>query len=156
MELGLSLDREKQADAVSTTSFGPQVKWAYAVNDALSVGAALSLKFNSGSPRYAGSSLVLPLTWRLTDAVSAHVNWGRNFLRGGVSQPKAGASLEWSPVSDLSLVAERFREADSNATRVGAGYALTPSVKLDISRARTLNAEGSSWWTAGLTWEFDR
>ncbi len=156
VELGLNLDKEKQATSDAATTIGPQTKWAYPLNDVLSMGVVASAKFNSQSPRYASSTLVLPLTWRVTDTLSAHANWGRNFLRGGVGQPRGGVSLEWAPISDLSLVAERFREAANNSTRLGARYALTPDVKLDISRARSLNAGGVSWWTAGVIWEFDR
>ena len=156
VELGLNLDNEKQATTDAVTSFGPQIKWAYPLNDVLSIGAVASVKFNSQSPRYASSTLVIPLSWRATETLSVHVNYGRNFLRGGVDQPRGGVSLEWTPISDLSLVAERFREAANNSTRLGARYALTPDVKLDISRARSLHAGGVSWWTAGVIWEFDR
>ena len=156
VELGLNLDKEKQTSSDAATSFSPQIKWACPLNDVLSVGVVASAKFNSQSPRYASSSVVLPLSWRATDTLSAHVNWGRNFLRGGAGQPRGGVSLEWAPTSDVSLVAERFREAANNSTRLGARYALTPDVKLDISRARSLHAGGASWWTAGVIWEFDR
>lgn len=156
VELGLNLDKEKQATSDAATSFGPQIKWAFSMNDVLSVGAVASARFNSQSPRYASSTLVIPVTWRVTETLSAHANWGRNFLRGGVGQPRGGVALEWSPISDVSLVAERFREAANNSTRLGARYALTPDVKLDISRARGLHAGGVSWWTAGVIWEFDR
>ena len=156
VELGLNLDKEKQTSSDAATSFSPQIKWAFPLNNAFSVGIAASAKFNSQSPRYASSSVVLPLSWRATDSLSAHVNWGRNFLSGGAGQPRGGVSLEWAPTSDVSLVAERFREAANNSTRLGARYALTPDVKLDISRARSLHAGGASWWTAGVIWEFDR
>ena len=156
VELGLNLDREKQTTADAATSFGPQIKWAFSFNDVLSMGAVASIKFNSQSPRYASSTVVIPVTWRATDTLSAHANWGRNFLRGGAGQPRGGVSLEWTPITDVSLVAERFREAANNSTRLGARYALTPDVKLDISRARGLHAGGVSWWTAGVIWEFDR
>ena len=156
VELSLNLDKEKQATVDAATSVGPQVKWVYALNEVVSVGAVASARFNSQSPRYVSSTLVLPLTWRATDTLSAHLNWGRNFLRDGGGQPRGGVSLEWAPVSDVSLVAERFREAANNSTRVGARYTLTPEVKLDISRARSLNAGGVSWWTAGVIWEFGR
>ena len=156
VEVGLNLDKDKQSTSDAATSFGPQVKWALPLNDVLSIGAVASAKFSSQAPRYASSTLVLPLTWRVTDTLSAHVNWGRNFLRGGVGQPRGGVSLEWLPISDLSLVAERFREAANNSTRLGARYALTSDVKLDISRASSLHAGGVSWLTASVIWEFDR
>ena len=156
VELSLNLDKEKQTLSDAATSFGPQIKWAFPLNDVLSVGVAASAKFSSQSPHYASSTVVLPLSWRATDTLSAHVNWGRNFLRGGAGQPRGGVSLEWAPTSDVSLVAERFREAANNSTRLGARYALTPDVKVDISRARSLHAGGLSWWTAGVIWEFDR
>ena len=156
VELGLSLDKEKQTTSDNATSYGPQIKWAFPLNDVLSVGVAASAKFNSQSPHYASSTVVFPLSWRATETLSAHVNWGRNFLRGGAGQPRGGVSLEWAPTSDVSLVAERFREAANNSTRLGARYALTPDVKLDISQARSLHAGGVSWWTAGAIWEFDR
>ena len=156
VELGLNLDREKQSGSDAATSFGPQIKWAYPLSEVLSIGAVGSVKFNSQAPHYASSTLVIPLTWRATETLSAHANYGRNFLRGGVGQPRGGVSLEWAPISSLSLVAERFREAANNSTRLGARYAVTPDVKLDISHARSLHAGGVSWWTAGLVWEFDR
>lgn len=89
VELGLNLDKENQAMSDAATSFGPQIKWTYDLNEVLSIGAVASAKFNSQSPRYASSTLVLPLTSRATDTLSAHLNWGRNFLRGGVGQPRA-------------------------------------------------------------------
>ena len=156
VELGLNLDKEKQVTLDAATSFGPQIKWAFPLNDVLSVGVVASAKFNSQSPRYASSTLVIPVTWRATETLSVHANYGRNFLRGGVGQPRGGVSLEWAPITDVSLVAERFREAANNSTRLGARYTLTPDVKLDISRARGLHAGGVSWWTAGVIWEFDR
>ena len=156
VELGLNLDREKQTSSDPATSFSPQIKWAFPLNDALSVGVAASAKFNNQSPHYASSTVVLPLSWRATDTLSAHLNWGRNFISGGAGQPRGGVSLEWAPISDLSLVAERFREGVNNAARLGARYALSPDVKLDISRARSLHAGSVSWWTAGVMWEFDR
>ena len=156
VELGLNLEKEKQVTLDAATSFGPQIKWAFLLNDVLSVGVVASAKFNSQSPRYASSTVVLPLSWRATETLSVHANYGRNFLRGGVGQPRGGVSLEWAPITDVSLVAERFREAANNSTRLGARYALTPDVKLDISRARSLHAGGVSWWTAGVIWEFDR
>ena len=156
VELALNLDKEKQSLLDAATSFGSQIKSAHPLSDAVSIGVVASAKFNSQAPRYASSTLVVPLTWRTTDTLSAHVNWGRNFLRGGVGQQRGGVSLEWAPVGDLSLVVERFREAANNSTRLGARYALTPDVKLDISRARSLSAGGPSWWTAGVIWEFDR
>ena len=156
VELGLNFDKEKQTVSDAATSFSPQIKWAFPLNDALSVGVAASAKFDSQSPHYASSTVVLPLSWRATDTLSAHVNWGRNFITGGAGQPRGGVSLEWAPISDLVLVAERFREAANNSTRLGARYALSADVKLDISRARNLHAGGVSWWTAGVVWEFDR
>ena len=156
VELGLNLDKEKQTSSDAATSFGPQIKWAFPLNDVLSVGVAASAKFSSQSPHYASSAVVLPLSWRATDTLSAHVNWGRNFLRDGAGQPRGGMSLEWAPISTVSLLAERFREGANNATRLGARYALMPDVKVDISRARSLHAGGVSWWTAGVIWEFDR
>lgn len=156
VELGLNLDKEKQATTDAAFSFGPQIKWAFPLNDVLSTGAVASAKFNSQSPRYVSSALVLPLTWRATDTLSAHANWGRNFLPAGAGQPRGGVSLELAPTSDVSLVAERFREGTNNSTRLGARYTLAPDLKLDISRARSLSAGGVSAWSAGVMWEFDR
>ena len=156
VELSVNVDREHQTGMDANSSVSPQLKWAYALNDALSIGAVASGKFGSQSPRYVGSTLVLPLSWRIHNNLSAHVNWGRNFVRGSASQPRGGASLEWTPSSNVSLVAERFREADYNATRLGVRYVLTPDIKLDLSRARSLHAGGAIGWIAGVTWEFDK
>lgn len=42
VEPGLNIDGEKQAISDAATRFGPQIKWAYALNKALSIGAAAS------------------------------------------------------------------------------------------------------------------
>ena len=59
---GHCLDNEKQGARGVATSFDPQIKWAYPLNEVLSIGVAASAKFNSQSPRYASSTVVIPLT----------------------------------------------------------------------------------------------
>lgn len=156
VELGLNIEREKYSGQAGLTSFSPQVKWATSLNDQLNVGLVAGSTFARQSARYTGSTLYIPLTWRASDALLAHVNWGRDFQRGGPGQARGGVALEWTANADWSFVAERFRQAGDGSARIGARWALLPGVSLDISRASTLGPAGPTWATVGVNWQFDR
>lgn len=155
VELGLNLEREKFRGADSKTLLGPQLKWAYGLTDVLSIGVVAGASFATASSRYVASSVVVPLTWRVTPSLAAHVNWGRDLVRSGPDLPRGGLALEWSPIETWSFVGERFVQAQAHSARLGARWAFTPGLSLDISRARTRGAAGPDWVTVGLNWELD-
>lgn len=154
VELDLNIDREKFTGMDGATSFSPQVKWATSLNEQLAVGLVVGSRFNNQSPRYAGSTLYIPVTWRAGDTLSLHANWGRDFQRIGPNQARGGLALEWAPVADWSFIAERFLQSGSSSARAGVRWAFKPGLSLDISRARTLGPGGPSWTTVGVNWQF--
>ena len=154
VELDLNVDREKFTGMEGATSFSPQIKWATDVNEQLAVGLVVGSRFNNQSPRYASTSVYLPVTWRAAETVSVHANWGRDFQRTGPNQARAGVALEWAPVADWSFIAERFLQSGSHSARAGLRWAFKPGLSLDLSRARTFGEAGPGWTTVGINWQF--
>jgi hypothetical protein len=154
-EWGLNLDATRQAGAGSAMAAGPQVKWAYPLNDRLAVGLVLSATAQDSAPRLAGGGLVLPLTWQAAPSLQLHLNLGRDFRRSAPDTARSGAALEWAPGASWSFVGEGFREGGATFQRLGARYALGPALQADLSRTwgRKNAADG---WTAGVNWIFAR
>ena len=156
VELGLNLEREKFRDVDGKTLLGPQVKWAYSLTDELGIGVVAGASFSTASASYVASSVVVPLTWRVTPSLAAHANYGRDLVRHGPDLPRGGLALEWSPTETRSFIGERFVQARAHSARLGARWTVTPGLSLDISRARTQGAAGPGWVTVGLNWELER
>lgn len=156
VELGLNADRVHLSGAGSVTTAGPQVKWATAIDERLSAGIVVSASWQEGAPRYLGSTVVLPVTWRAGETLLVHVNAGRDLRAGADDENRAGVALEWAPLPAWSFVAERFRESRTNYWRAGARWVFTEALNVDLSHARSLDRGVPAWWTLGLTWAFDR
>ena len=156
VELDLNIERQKFAGLAGSNSFSPQVKWATSLNEQLNIGLVVGSSFTSQSLGYTGSTVYIPLTWHASDALLAHVNWGRDFQRGGPNQARGGLALEWTTSAELSFIAERFLQSGANSARVGARWAVMPGLSLDISRASTLGPAEPTWITVGVNWQFDR
>lgn len=157
VELGLNLDRQRPGEAgTSTTLVGPQLKWAHALTERLSVGIAAAASWQGPGARYQGSSLVLPLSLQLSDQWQAHVNLGRDFRAGQADGSRAGAALEWAPNAAWSFMGEGFRDGGTRHWRLGGRWNLRPGLSLDLSRARGLGAQPTAWWTLGLNAVIDR
>lgn len=156
VELGLNVDRASTAEDGSIVLGGPQIKWAYPLGDRWSTGIVLSATWENRAPRFVGSTLVIPVTWQASETLAVHANLGRDFLRDESDTARVGAALEWAPSQTWSFVAERFREFERIFWRASARYALSPSVNVDLSRARGLNGASLEWWMVGLAWVFDR
>ncbi|MEO8807348.1 MAG: hypothetical protein ABI433_14810, partial [Burkholderiaceae bacterium] len=156
IELGLALERVRSAGEPATGGFGAQVKWARPLDARWSTGVVLALAAQDRSPRYVGSAIVIPVTWKATETLLAHLNVGRDFLHRQRDQDRAGLALEWAPLEAGSLVAERYWEGGVHFRRVGARWALTPSTTIDLSQARGLHGSAPAWWTLGLSWAFER
>ena len=159
VELGLNLEREHSGEG-RTVRVGPQVKWAFDINDRLSVGVLATVGWQSAAHetalRFASSSVVVPVTWQIDESWRAHVNLGRDFRRAQPSTSHSGAAIEWSALPSVSFVAERFREGGGSAWRAGVRWMPMQALSIDLSRARGLRADAPAWWTLGLTWAFAR
>lgn len=156
VEVGLNLDRVRLGDSSTTTVVGPQIKWATAVTEQLSLGLAVSANWQSGAPRYLGSMLVVPVSMQLSEQWLAHVNVGRDFRPGPTDSSRAGAALEWIPNAAWSVIGECFRDSGTKLWRLGGRWTLTQSVSLDLSRTQGLGTKPPAWWTLGLNVVIDR
>lgn len=156
VELGLNLDRTRLAGSDAFVSGGPQIKWAAPLTDSIHYGVVLSTAWQDSRPRFAGSSLLFPVTWQAAEGWALHANLGRDFRRQGPDFNRSGVALEWTPFPQWSVVAERFRESGANFWRVGARYAVSDRLSIDLGQAKGLAGTAPAWWTLGLNWAFQR
>ena len=159
-EWGVNLDRATASSETSSFAYGVQAKWARPVVESLTGGLVVAATWQGRAPRrFTGGSVIVPLTWQATDTLLLHANIGRDFRNGAADTSRAGVALEWSPLTDWSLIVERYRESDSSFWRAGTRYAINPNLSLDLSRASDIRSGGgraSSWWTLGVNWAFER
>lgn len=155
VEVGFDLDRYRH-DAMTQTYTSAQIKYALALNPTWSIGLAALSSARDHASRYAGSSIVMPVTWTLSETLLAHFNVGRDLIPGRPDTPRNGAALEWSPAQKWSFITERFQEAGDGFWRVGARYALTPMLNVDASTAHDTRVDAPRRWTVGLTWVMTR
>lgn len=155
VEIGLDLDRYR-GDSSTRTYTSAQLKYARPLSAAWSVGIAAQTSMSSRASHYSGSSIVLPVTWTMTDALWMHLNLGRDFVPARPDTPHNGVALEWAASSRWSFVAERFQEIGDGFWRVGARYAISPMLNVDLSSAHDTRVDAARRWTAGLTWVIDR
>lgn len=156
VELGLNVDRARAGDASKNSVLGPQVKWASALNEQLSIGLAAAANWQNHTPRYLGSSLIVPISYQVSQAWLAHVNIGRDFLSGAANSSRAGMALEWAPNSTWTFIGERFRDSGTDHWRLGGRWTLNEALSLDLSRAQGMGNTSSFWWTLGLNLAFNR
>jgi len=156
VELGLGWDRLRTSSADLPTATSAQVKWAVGITETLSVGAAAAAYWQAASPRYLGTSLVIPLSWRISDSLQTHVNLGRDFLHRGPNPTRAGVSVEWQPVSGWLLIAEQFRQFEGTFARAGLRWEPSKALSVELSLADRWGGRSSSWWAFGVAWAFEQ
>ena len=155
LEVGLNLDRLR-ADGGGTVSAGVlQLKWAHELLHGLNAGVVLAAGAGDREPHFIGTSLLLPLTWQVSEGLRFHFNAGRDFLRGSANLSRGGAAVEWDPSASWTLIAERFREVGLDFWRAGLRYAPRPEFSVDLSRAEGM-AGARDRWAFGLTFAFSR
>jgi len=155
VELAVNADRLQPRDRAPQTPVGPQIKWAAAIDDRVAVGLVALVAWQGSAPRYAGATLYAPLTIRVADVLRLNVNVGQDWLRDLPARGRAGASLEWQPAPEWTIIAERFRQYGSDFARVGVQWQQSASLGFDLSRARGVGATSAGAWTLGATWTFD-
>ncbi len=162
VEVGLNLDRAASPDAATVASGGPQVKWTFlgrepdaAWSAAATLAATVDLR-HGGRP---GGQFVLPLSWRVSDPLSIHVNVGTDWAtRSGVATARRGAALEWACTERLTLIAERHRSVDLWTSRLGARITVAPLTSIDVSVSRSGPVDGGRQRSVviGFNREFSR
>ncbi|NCT83958.1 MAG: hypothetical protein GXC94_12475 [Comamonadaceae bacterium] len=152
VEAGLSLEH----DAVGVQGAGLHLKWARALQPGLDVGLVWAAGWQSGETRFAGQTLLLPLSWVPHDDLVLHLNLGREFRPHGADVGRYGAALEWRVAPRWQALAEGWRDARGPQRRLGLRYAAGERVSVDLSRAQAQAASRSAWWTLGLNWAVGR
>lgn len=156
VEVGLGWDRLRTDSADAATVTNVQVKWAVGITETLSVGAAAAAYWQAASPRYLGASLVIPVSWRISDSLQTHLNLGKDFLYGGPSPTRAGFAVEWQPISGWVLIAERFRQFEGTFGRAGLRWEPSKALSVELSLADRWGGRSSPWWAFGVAWAFDQ
>ncbi len=156
VELGVGVDRARDAGVGKTNTVSPQLKWATPIGGRWSAGVVVAGAWQDRSPGYLGSSLIVPLTWQPADGWSVHVNAGRDFLPGARDTHRAGAAIEWTAAPNWTLVGERYREGGADYGRAGLRWAPSDSLSVDLSRAHSSGGDAPAWWTLGVNWVFGR
>lgn len=155
-ELGINLERNAPSAETAVRSFGIQLKWARELQLDLSIGVTWSGIWQSGSPRFAGHTLLLPLSWSPREDLALHLNIGRDMPAQGAGLALYGAAAEWRSASHWEALAEWWRDGLGTKGRIGLRYVVDEHLSLDISRARSANAAQGLWWTLGVNWALAR
>ena len=142
LELGSGVERSRINGEFQSTA-NPQLKWATNINERVSIGLAAALNFQNSAPRYAGTSLVIPVSVRLTETLQSYLNVGRDFNHAAPDQPRGGVALEWEAVTKWVVIGERFRQGGTNGARAGVRYEPSDALSFDLSRTRELQSGGA-------------
>jgi hypothetical protein len=154
VELGLNADRSQWTGQEPATIVGPQIKWAAAVDDRVSIGVVALAGWQGKAPRHA-AALYAPLTVRVSPSLSLHANGGRDWSDGAPATTRAGLAVEWVALRDATLIGERFRQSGGNFARLGVRWQAGAAVSIDLSRAQGLGSTSGAWWTLGVNWALD-
>ena len=154
VELALNLDRVSSASGVRSTA-GPQLKWvtdiAAPVSSGLVWGAAFDLR-RGGRPAH---TLYAPLTWIVRDTLAFNANLGADWDAAGARTRRFGASGEWLAQQRLTLIAERVKFGGDWTSRLGARFALSDAISVDLSAAR-VGPRAAHVYVIGLNHDFER
>lgn len=150
IEFGLSLDRSSPPDGPAVHALGAQVKWAQELQPGLSIGAFWGATWQSGSPRFAGHVLLLPLTWTPAPSLSVHLNVGRDLPARQPGAAHHGAALEWQITPAWQALAETWKDGQGSHHRAGLRYVINEQWSVDLSRAQARSGGRPAWWTLGL------
>lgn len=156
MEIGLNLERNANRAAPTQRSAGFQLKWAREVAPGFSLGAIWAAGWQSGSPRFTGHAVLVPLSWNPREDLALHLNLGLDLPSQAASVRHYGVALEWQPSEHWQGLLEAWRDGLGPQDRVGLRYLFSERLSVDLSRARAIRSTGASWWTLGLNWAFDR
>ncbi|MCH7341786.1 hypothetical protein LZ017_00090 [Pelomonas sp. CA6] len=156
VELGLNLTRNSPRGEAVQRSGGLQLKWAREWLPGLGAGLVWSATWQNQAPRYAGQTLLIPLSWQPRQDLTLHLNLGRDFRRREPDQTRRGVALEWQPHERWQGLVEWFDDGQHAQRRVGLRHFFNENFSLDVSRAQALPRPGESWWTLGLNWVSSR
>lgn len=156
VELGVNLDRSVTQGEPVLRGAGLQIKWAQDMQPGFSWGWVWSATWQNTAPRFAGQSLLLPLSWSPREDLTVHVNLGRDVLRRAADRSRYGVALEWQPTAQWQGLIEHWDDGLRAQHRLGVRHLLSDALSLDLSRAQPRGAAREAWWSLGLNWTFAR
>jgi len=155
VELGLNLDRLTAAGAHRET-LGPQLKWvADPLAGSLGVGVAWAAAFDLRRGGRPAHTLYLPLTWTVNDRIALNANLGADWGVAGARTRRVGASGEWVLNPKLTVIGERVKFGGEWTSRLGARFAVSDAISVDLSAAR-VGPRANRVWVIGLNQSFAR
>lgn len=153
VELAAAYERFREPGEDKVTRWNLEAKWAHALSDSLAIGADVMPYWQSPGSRYAGTQVYGVVTWKASERLAVHADFGRDLKRGEAGQRIAGVALEYMHDKKRSFVLERYEEQRTQYVRIGPRWTIVDAVTLDLSRAQRLAGPAPSLWTVGLTFE---
>ncbi len=155
IELGFNVDRFSYPSSARST-LGPQLKWvADALAGALSAGIAWSAAYDPDRHGRPAHTLYLPLTWTVNEKVALNTNLGADWDFAGVRTRRIGVSGEWVAHEKLTVIGERVQLSGEWTSRLGARFALSDAISIDLSAAR-VGPRATRVYVIGLNHDFAR
>jgi hypothetical protein len=155
IELALNIDRASTSTD-RRDALGPQIKWA---TDPLlgnvSVGLVASAALSATRGGKPSLTLYAPLTWNISEAMALNVNFGLDRNADAGRARRQGVSGEWALNEHVTLLAERAEFGGEWVSRLGARFALSETLSIDASAART-GPQALRAFAIGLNQEFGR
>ena len=136
-----------------------QAKWSHALAKDWKAGVAATANWDASQrPRRQGTTVVALLSWQVAPQWRLHANLGRDFNHGAGDEPRSGIAVEWSPPAfgDVTLGAERYRQAGAHLARAAVRWAANEHWTLDFSRTLRISGPGAALWTLAATYTFER
>lgn len=153
VELAGAFERTRQDDEGAIKRWNLEVKWAHALSDSLAVGADVQPYWVLPTSRYGGTLAYAVVSWKATDRLAVHADFGRDFAHAAPGERIAGVALEYTHDKRRSFVVEHYEEQRTQFLRVGPRWTIVDAVTVDFSRSLRLSGPAPSTWTIGLTFE---
>lgn len=158
LELGLGLTRTED-DGASETALGPSFKWNLAEPNGGAPGVALSgaLKLATETGRIEFATLLVPLTFALSETVAFSLNagWQHVRLADTPDTAKLGAQLEAAATDSLGLMAEVFTTlVDTPGAQAGLRFTPADNLDLDLTLGHKVDGVSNLSVAVGLVLRF--
>lgn len=169
-----ALAQRSRDDGAWGTSASPNFKinLVPTTNHSFGLGVEAFSTWDLRSGAYTGSTVFVPITFKLSDAFTINVNGG--WLYDGVNEISYatwGAGFEWVFAKPFTLIGEAFGQAGKlpavspgNApsdnsireprTQLGIRYTPQDNVDIDVIWGHNIAGENAHWFTLGVNWRF--